>query len=98
MVEHNPLSSADSARRPPVIPLPVALLFSDELIFELYDGGQALAQIFDPLGQARSSEGKRGRDSLSVSPCLSHAARPAPAHGSRRTRRRPIERILQQDR
>jgi len=25
---------------PPVIPLPVALYVSDELIFELYDGGQ----------------------------------------------------------
>ena len=39
MLEHNPLPSADSAR-PPVIPLPVALYVSDELIFELYDGGQ----------------------------------------------------------
>ena len=40
MVEHNPPPSADSARRPPVIPLPVALYVSDELIFELYNGGQ----------------------------------------------------------
>jgi hypothetical protein len=39
MVEHNPPSSADSAQ-PPVIPLPAALYVSDELIFELYDGGQ----------------------------------------------------------
>jgi len=39
MVEHNPPPSADSARSP-VIPLPVALYVSDELIFELYDGGQ----------------------------------------------------------
>jgi hypothetical protein len=39
MVEHNPPPSADSAR-PPVIPLPVALYVSDELICELYDGGQ----------------------------------------------------------
>ena len=39
MVEHNPPPSADSARAP-VIPLPVALYVSDELIFELYDGGQ----------------------------------------------------------
>ena len=39
MVEHNPPPSADSAH-PPVIPLPVALYVSDELIFELYDGGQ----------------------------------------------------------
>jgi hypothetical protein len=39
MVEHNPPVPADSARAP-VIPLPVALYVSDELIFELYDGGQ----------------------------------------------------------
>ncbi|MGA8344610.1 MAG: hypothetical protein WB781_21960, partial [Candidatus Sulfotelmatobacter sp.] len=39
MVEHNPPPSADSAR-PPVIPLAVALYVSDELIFELYYGGQ----------------------------------------------------------
>ena len=39
MVEHNPPASANSARAP-VIPLPVALYVSDELIFELYDGGQ----------------------------------------------------------
>jgi len=39
MVEHNPPSPADSAR-PPVISLPIALYVSDELIFELYDGGQ----------------------------------------------------------
>ncbi len=39
MVEHNAPPSADSAR-PPVIPLPVALYVSGELIFELYDGGQ----------------------------------------------------------
>ena len=39
MVVHNPPSSADSAR-PPVIPLPVALYVSNELILELYDGGQ----------------------------------------------------------
>ena len=39
MVEHNPPASADSARAP-VIPLPVALYVSDELIFELCDGGQ----------------------------------------------------------
>ena len=38
MVEHNPPSSADSARAP-VIPLPVALYVSGDLIFELYDGG-----------------------------------------------------------
>ena len=39
MVEHNPPVPADSAH-PSVIPLPVALYVSDELIFELYDGGQ----------------------------------------------------------
>ncbi len=39
MVEHNPPPSADSARAP-VIPLPIALYVSGELIFELYDGGQ----------------------------------------------------------
>jgi hypothetical protein len=39
MVAHNPPVPADSAR-PPVIPLPVALYVSDELVFELYDGGQ----------------------------------------------------------
>ena len=39
MVEHNPPVPSDSARAP-VISLPVALYVSDELIFELYDGGQ----------------------------------------------------------
>ena len=39
MVENNPPASADSAAAP-VIPLPIALYVSDELIFELYDGGQ----------------------------------------------------------
>ena len=39
MVEHNPLSPAESARLP-VNPLPIALYVSDGLIFELYDGGQ----------------------------------------------------------
>jgi hypothetical protein len=39
MVEHNPPVPADSTRAP-VIPLPVAFYVSDELIFELYDGGQ----------------------------------------------------------
>jgi hypothetical protein len=40
MVEHNPPPSADSARQA-VIPLPIALYVSGELIFELYDGGQS---------------------------------------------------------
>lgn len=39
MVEHNPPPSADSARAS-LIPLPIALYVSDELIFELYNGGQ----------------------------------------------------------
>lgn len=39
MIEHNPPPSADRARAP-VIPLPVALYVSNELILELYDGGQ----------------------------------------------------------
>lgn len=39
MIEHNPPLSSDSPR-PPVIPLPIALYVSGELIFELYDGGQ----------------------------------------------------------
>ena len=39
MVDYNPLPSVVGARAP-VIPLPVALYVSDELIFELYDGGQ----------------------------------------------------------
>ncbi len=40
MVEHNPPPLLPIAPRPPVIPLPVALYVSGELIFELYDGGQ----------------------------------------------------------
>ena len=39
MIEHNPPPATESTR-PPVIPLPVALYVSDELIFELYDGGK----------------------------------------------------------
>ena len=39
MVENGPPAPADSIR-PPVIPLPIALYVSGELIFELYDGGQ----------------------------------------------------------
>jgi hypothetical protein len=39
MVENNPPAFADSPR-PPVIPLPIALYVSGELIFELYDGGR----------------------------------------------------------
>jgi hypothetical protein len=39
MVENHPPAPPDLAR-PPVIPLPIALYVSGELIFELYDGGQ----------------------------------------------------------
>jgi len=39
MVENNPPAPSDSTR-PRVIPLPIALYVSGELIFELYDGGQ----------------------------------------------------------
>jgi len=39
MLEHNPPSPADGTHRS-VIPLPIALYVSGELIFELFDGGQ----------------------------------------------------------
>jgi hypothetical protein len=39
MVENNPPTHADRSCAP-VIPLPIALYVSGELIFELYDGGQ----------------------------------------------------------
>jgi len=39
MVENHPPAPSDHTR-PPVIPLPIALYVSGELIFELYDGGQ----------------------------------------------------------
>jgi hypothetical protein len=65
MVQNNPPAPSDSTR-PPVIPLPVALYVSGELIYELYDGGQP--QIFDPLGEAHSHERKRARGSPSKFP------------------------------
>ena len=58
MVEHNPLPSADSAR-PPVNPLPVALYVSDELVFEIYDGGQPCRSFsirWERLVPAKESE------------------------------------------
>jgi len=39
MLEQNPPTPADRSHAP-VIPLPIALYVSGELIFELYDGGQ----------------------------------------------------------
>jgi hypothetical protein len=39
MIENCPPPSAGSTR-PPVIPLPIALYVSGDLIFELYDGGR----------------------------------------------------------
>ena len=39
MLENNPPAPADRSHAP-VIPLPIALYVSGELIFELYDGGQ----------------------------------------------------------
>jgi hypothetical protein len=60
MVEHNPPPSADSAR-PPVISLPVALYVSDELIFELYEGGQTCRRFsirWERLVPAKENEPK----------------------------------------
>ncbi len=58
MVEHNPPAPADSTRAP-VIPLPVALYVSNELIFELYDGGQPRRRFsicWERLVPAKESE------------------------------------------
>jgi len=58
MVEHNPPVPADSTRAP-VIPLPVALYVSDELIFELYHGGQPCRRFsirWERLVPAKESE------------------------------------------
>ncbi len=44
MIEHNPPPPADSTRAS-VIPLPIALYVSGELIFELYDGGQPCRRV-----------------------------------------------------
>ena len=57
MVEHNPPPSADSPR-PSVIPLPIALYVSGELVFELYEGGSPGRRILDPLGEVRSDDRK----------------------------------------
>ena len=58
MVEHNPPASADNDRAP-VIPLPIALYVSGELIFELYDGGQPCRKFsirWDRLVPAKENE------------------------------------------
>ena len=58
MIDDNPPPSADSAPHP-VIPLPVALYVSDELIFELYDGGQPCRRFsicWERLVPAKGSE------------------------------------------
>ena len=58
MVEHNPPPSADSAHAP-VIPLPIALYVSGELIFELFDGGQPCRKFsirWERLVPAKESE------------------------------------------
>ena len=58
MVEHNPPVPADSAH-PSVIPLPVALYVSNELIYELYDGGQPCRRFsirWERLVPAKESE------------------------------------------
>jgi hypothetical protein len=58
MVENNPPAPPDLAR-PPVIPLPIALHVSNELIFELYDGGQPCRRFsirWERLVPAKESE------------------------------------------
>jgi hypothetical protein len=62
MVEHDPPPSADDPRRPLVIPLPIALYVSGELIFELYDGGQPCRRFFDSLGKAHAKDRRRAGD------------------------------------
>jgi hypothetical protein len=44
MLEQNPPATADGSDAP-VIPLPIALYVSGELIFELYDGGQPCRKL-----------------------------------------------------
>jgi hypothetical protein len=58
MVEHNPPPSSDSTC-PPVIPLPIALYVSGELIFELYDGGRPFRRFsirWERLAPAKERE------------------------------------------
>ncbi len=46
----------------PVIPLPIALYVSGELIFELYDGGQPCPPILDSLGKTKADCREGGRE------------------------------------
>jgi len=65
MVEHNPPPPSDSTR-PPVIPMPIALYVSGELIFELYDGGQPgrrFSIFWERLVPAKQSESKAAAQS-----------------------------------
>jgi hypothetical protein len=58
MIENNPPTPPDLAR-PLVIPLPIALYVSGELIFELYDGGQPCRRLsirWERLVPAKESE------------------------------------------
>jgi hypothetical protein len=58
MVENNPPAPSDSTRAR-VIPLPVALYVSGELIFELYDGGHPCRRFsirWERLVPAQESE------------------------------------------
>jgi hypothetical protein len=60
MVEHNPPASAN-CDLPPLIPLPIALYVSGELIFELYDGGQPCRKFsirWDRLVPTKENEPK----------------------------------------
>jgi hypothetical protein len=58
MLAHNPPPLGNGASSP-MIPLPVALYVSDELIFELYDGGRPCRRfpiIWERLVPAKESE------------------------------------------
>ncbi len=58
MIKHNPPPSTDSTSRP-VIPLPIALYVSGELIFELYEGGQPCRRFsirWDRLAATKENE------------------------------------------
>jgi len=73
MVEHNPPPSAESTR-PPVIPLPIALYVSGELIFELYDGGQPCRRFsirwerFVPVKESEPEEAPQSSQTGSLTP------------------------------